>query len=80
MIEDFFPPALLKEKLSGKTFNPDPKKFDRETEYSKIKFAEHVVQKNEDAIDFKAFKGIIDRIEMVKNDYAARLAAKLDKP
>ena len=76
-IEDFFPSKILKKKLSGKTFNPDDKKFDREKEYSKIKFAEHVVQKNEDSIDFKDFKGILDRIVMVNNDYAERLTGKV---
>jgi RNA-directed DNA polymerase len=62
MIEDFFDPALLKTKLGGKTLNLGNKGFDGKTEYGKYLFGEYVVKPEQDKIDFKGFRPILDRI------------------
>lgn len=63
MIEDFFPKALLRTKLNGKTFQPDEKKFNKDVHYSKAYFADHVVAPNYKTIDCSGFKAIFNRIE-----------------
>ncbi len=65
MIEDFFEPSLLKVTLKGKTFNPDDKTFDFQTQYGKAYFAEHVIKKNESKINFVGFKRLLDCIDQV---------------
>lgn len=72
MIENFFKPATLSIPLSGKTFEPDQKKFNEATNYGKNYFAKHVVRPNRKTIDFGDFRPLIDRIVAVQKDYAAR--------
>jgi len=70
MIEDFFPEEVRKRKVGGKSFNPSTKGFDNKTQYGKHVFAEHVVKKFEDKIDFHGFKPILDRIIAVINAHS----------
>jgi len=51
--------------------------IDIKTEYSKIKFAEQVVKKNQDRIDFSGFKPILDRIDAVLIDFQRRLSVNI---
>ena len=67
-IENLFPADLLKTKIDGKKFNPNPD-FDKNKEYSKIVFAEKVVRAKQTNIDFNGFKPLFDRIENVTKDY-----------
>jgi len=61
MIEDFFAPTIKATKLGGKTFNPYTP-FNSNKEYGKFLFAELVVKKKQDVIDFDGFKPLLDRI------------------
>lgn len=61
MIEHFFDPDVTGIKLGKKVFSWD-NKFDIETQYGKRFFAEHVVFKNRDKIDFSGFIPLLDRI------------------
>lgn len=61
-IEDFFEPALLKTKINGKSFNPDVP-FNKDHEYSKHIFAENIVRKHQDKINFDGFSEILERID-----------------
>jgi hypothetical protein len=65
MIEDFFEDSVLKKELNGKKFNPKNTGGDTKTEFGKAYFAQHVVKKEEESIDFGKFKLILDRIEHV---------------
>jgi retron-type reverse transcriptase len=60
-IEDLFDPELLKTKLDGKVFNP-AKEHESENEYGKHLFAEVVVRRNADAIEFSRFAELLERI------------------
>lgn len=71
MIEDFFDQSVLKEKLGGKTFSHS-KTFDKQTQYGKRLFAEHVVRPNQHKIDFSRFEPILDAIGEVIDHYAAQ--------
>jgi 5S rRNA maturation endonuclease (ribonuclease M5) len=66
MIEDFFDQSVRDEKNRGKTFNPEP---DVKTEYGESTFAEHIVKKNQNRIDFSGFKPILGRIDAVLIDF-----------
>jgi hypothetical protein len=68
-IEDFFPSKLKNTKLSGKTFHVIDKTFDPTVHYGKHLFAEAVVRKNLDKIDFSGFAPILDRISAVIQDH-----------
>ena len=70
-IEDFFSPATLNIPLSGKTFQKDPP-FDSSKHYGKAIFAEEVVKKNAQTIDFTGFKPILDNLAGILADYAAK--------
>jgi hypothetical protein len=54
MIEDLFDKKILETKPGGKTFNPNPKvkDFDPKTEYGKIVFAEKVIKRHQNEINF----------------------------
>ena len=74
-IEDFFSPSLLKTELKGKKFNPDDKKINTDSEYSKQVFATQVVQPNATTIDFTGFAPLLERIVAVIDDYTPPTAA-----
>jgi hypothetical protein len=73
MIEDFFDQSVRDEKNCGKTFNPK-EPVDVKTEYGKFIFAEQIVKKNQNRIDFSGFKPILDRIDAVLIDFQGRLS------
>lgn len=70
MIEDFLPPAVLKQKLGGKTLNLSDKSFDKSKQFGKRLLAEQIVAKQQATIDFSGFDPILDRIEKVIDDFA----------
>ncbi|MBU2985883.1 retron Ec67 family RNA-directed DNA polymerase/endonuclease [Saccharophagus degradans] len=73
-IEDYFKPTVLSTKYNGKTFNykNKTKNVNPKTEYSKAVFAEHVIEKNRDKIDFSDFTPILDNICAAINDYSKK--------
>jgi hypothetical protein len=71
MIEDFFLPVTLAEKLSGKSFDAS-KDADSSTHYGKAAFARDVIAKNASTIDFSGFDAILDRLVAVLADYASK--------
>jgi len=71
-IEDFFEKSVKETKLNGKIFNNSEKGFNAKIEYGKNHFAKYVVLKNKAKINFSGFKPIIERIEMVLEDYDKR--------
>ena len=72
--EDFFEPAVLEEKLDGKSFNKETN-INPTTEYGKAVFAERVVRPKAGTINFAGFAPLLERIEAVIRDYAERRAA-----
>src|SRR4051794_12147557 len=68
-IEDFFPDIVKVTKLNGKSFNPSKKGFNSKTEYGKYLFAEHVIKKNRNAIDFTTFDSTRDRLSQAITAY-----------
>lgn len=68
MIEDFFDKKTLSVKLKGKRFVPKDD-FDKENEYGKRIFAEAVVARHQDKIDFTKFRKILDRLCAAIKDY-----------
>jgi len=73
-IEDFFDATTLATPLNGKVFSRE-KKLDTSTHYGKAAFALNVVAKNAGTIDFARFKGILDRVIKVIDDYEAKRTA-----
>ncbi len=73
MIEDFLPAKWRNEKLGGKTLNLG-KNLDKDKEYGKALFAEHVIKKNRKDVDFTGMKPILDRILAATEDYAKMIA------
>ena len=66
-IEDLFDPALLKEKLGGKTLNlgtPDPA-----TEYGKQRFVDYVVRPKATTLSWDGFAPLLQRITDVLDHY-----------
>ncbi|VWL97055.1 retron Ec67 family RNA-directed DNA polymerase/endonuclease [Burkholderia lata] len=61
-IEDMFDKSVLQKQLNGKTFNPSNSGINHATEYGKAFFAQHVVKKGAEGIDFSGFKVLLDRI------------------
>jgi retron-type reverse transcriptase/5S rRNA maturation endonuclease (ribonuclease M5) len=74
-IEDFFSPATLGTVLSGKTFQKDPP-IDLSKHYVKATFAEDVIKKNSQTIDFRGFKPLLDNLAAILADYAAKQVPK----
>lgn len=70
-IEDFFDGKILNEKLNGKSFSRS-ETFDRDTQYGKHLFAEAVVEKKQDEINFSGFKPILDGIANVIEFHAKK--------
>lgn len=63
-IEDFFPLQTLNETLDGKKFN-DKNEDLKTDEYGKHFFAEHVIKKKQNSIDFTGFKPLLDIISSI---------------
>lgn len=61
-IEHFFTKKILGTKLNGKVFSGTDK-FDPATQYGKHLFAEYVIKKNKDDINFSKFSIILKNIE-----------------
>ncbi len=74
VIEDFFDTQTKSIKLGNKKFNPAKSGFDSKTEYGKYLFAEQVVRKHQDKINFAGFEPILERIQLVINEHAKKLA------
>ena len=76
MIEDFFDQNVRDEKNHGKTFNPK-EPVNVKTEYGKFIFAEQIVKKNQNRINFSGFKPILDRIDTVLIDFQQKLSVNI---
>jgi RNA-directed DNA polymerase len=61
MIEDFFQSSVTAQKLGTKVFSWK-NEFDEKTEYGKHYFAEYIVKKNQDSIDFSGFQPLLNKI------------------
>lgn len=70
-IEQYFKKKVLNAKLGGKVFSGTDK-FDPATQYGKHLFAEHVVKKDRDNIDFSRFNAILKRIQDVIEFHATK--------
>jgi hypothetical protein len=75
-MEDFFDEKTLATEHNSKKFNRTNKHVDSDEFYSKAIFARDVVAKAAGSIDFDKFKGILDRVILVLDDYA-KVRAKL---
>lgn len=71
VIEDFFDSGVLDIKLGGKGFSRDDK-FDPATQYGKHLFAEHVVKRRKDSINFDGFEPVLDRIVQVLGAHSSK--------
>jgi RNA-directed DNA polymerase len=78
-IEDFFSQQTLNTVLNGKTFKKDPP-LDPSLHYGKVHFAEKVIQKDAQTIDFNGFIPVLNNIAAIIADFAAKLAAKAATP
>ncbi|WP_281664988.1 retron Ec67 family RNA-directed DNA polymerase/endonuclease [Paraburkholderia fungorum] len=67
-IEDCFQESTLPTKVAGKSFNRN-NDHDTQTEYGKHYFSTHVIAANYQSIDFKGFKELLKRINLVLTDY-----------
>ncbi len=74
-IESLFDVATRSMKLNGKSFNPDDKDVDTDTEYGKSRFASQVVAPNADKINFTGFVPLLDRIVATINFHNKLVAA-----
>ena len=63
-IEDFFPDVTLSQILDGKRFNSENEDL-KSDEYGKHYFAEYVVKKQQDNINFSGFKILLDVISTI---------------
>jgi hypothetical protein len=72
-IEDFFDQQTLATTLGGKTFRRDPP-LDPTAHYGKAIFAEQVIKKNAQSINFNGFTSILDTLAAIVADYAAKRA------
>lgn len=72
-IEDCFDGDVKSTQVGGKSFNPKDNGFNRRTEYGKYVFAEQVVKKHEERIDFAGFGPLLDGIDAVVRHHSARL-------
>jgi hypothetical protein len=70
MIEDCFTLQTLQTVLRGKTFMPTAQ-FDATAYYGKAIFAEQVIKKNANAIDFNGFMPILDAFTQIIAAHAA---------
>ena len=68
MIENFFSDETLALKLGDKAFNFSSD-YDTSSSYGKNTFAEHVVSKNQESIDFSRFHPILESIVNAINFY-----------
>ncbi len=66
IIEDLFDQKWKNEKIDGKSFTLD-NDFDKNKFYGKMDFAEKIIAKNFNEVDFDSFKSIFDRILAVIN-------------
>ena len=67
-IEDLFDKELFETEINGKKFSPE-NDADREKFYGKRYFAERVVAKNFETINFDGFKPLLDRLETAITDF-----------
>ena len=70
-IEKYFDRTVLERKLGGKVFSGEDK-FDASTQYGKHLFAEHIVKKDQNIIDFSRFAAILTRMQDVLAVHAAK--------
>lgn len=77
-IEDFFEKSVLDTQLSGKGFCRADK-FDPMTQYGKHLFAEHVVKKNKNNINFDGFEPVFERIVQVLDSHSINQKNKVGK-
>nr|WP_275531646.1 retron Ec67 family RNA-directed DNA polymerase/endonuclease [Magnetofaba australis] len=74
-IEDFFEKSVRETKIDGKSLAKSNESDNRKY-YSKHIFAEKVIRPNKGKINFERFKGILDRILKVIQDYESRRETK----
>lgn len=67
-IEDLFDEKVLNQKINGKEFCRDLKKFDKSKHYSKDHFAKFIIHKYKE-IDFSNFCPILDNINAIIESY-----------
>ena len=77
-IEDFFSADTLSEVLDGKKFNPNNEDL-KSDEYGKHFFAEYVVKKKQDTIDFANFKPLLDVISLIVTQNAVLHSSAMQK-
>jgi RNA-directed DNA polymerase len=70
-IEDFFSPQTLNTVHNGKTFSADSD-ADKNHHFGKAIFAEQVIKKNVQTIDFSGFIPVLNNLVAVIADYAAK--------
>ena len=75
-MEDFFDAKVKSKVLNGKTFD-DSNNTDSETKYGKAHFAHKVVKPDADAIDFSGFDPLLQRIALVFDEHAKKVAASI---
>jgi len=67
-IEDLFDKSLFDYKINGKTFDPE-NDADKNKFYGKRYFAEKVISKNFETINFDGFNKLLNRLQFAINDY-----------
>lgn len=72
-MEDLFDGAIKSTILAGKSFD-DTNNTDSATHYGKTIFAHKVIKPNADTIDFNGFAPLLDRIVLVLNEHAKKVA------
>lgn len=70
-IEDCFDQSTLDTVYQGKHFNR-AKNIDPDTEYGKVIFAHKVIRSNAETINFDGFKPLLERLQMVIDEHAAK--------
>jgi retron-type reverse transcriptase len=74
-MEKLFESKVLNTTLNGKKLDLTNKEPDGTKYYSKNDFSIEVIQKKQSAINFEAFKPLLDAITAAQKDYAAKVAA-----
>lgn len=79
-VEHLFDPSELKRKIGKKTFHLPSKGFDPAKHFGKAPFAEQIVAKRRDKIDFSGFEPLLNGLQGAITDYAAKVKAGGAKP
>lgn len=71
-IEDLFSTSVLNKRVGGKSLQLDENKFDKNKNFGKIYFANHVVRPARSKISFRKFEPLLAAISDAIADYAMR--------